>query len=150
MRNRVETRYSKKEKREESGRERNGAYGTESRAEKAESCVGRERRGPSISDVILVGVLLAAGASLKFFCGFAVFRGDEAEFHNSYVLSFNTYHKAEIQRSGRHRPSGRSDMPVFPGTPYLNFVSELVGAVVMAAFMRILSQERADSPLCLL
>jgi hypothetical protein len=25
----------------------------------------------------------------------------------------------------------------FPGTPYLNFVSELVGAVVMAAFMRI-------------
>jgi hypothetical protein len=83
---------------------------------------------------ILVGVLLAAG-QYSSFLWFAVSVG-MSEFHNSYVCLSITYIRPRNSKKRRHRPYDRSDMPFFLRTPYL-ICSELVGAVVMAAFMRI-------------
>ncbi|HPX03252.1 MAG TPA: hypothetical protein PK070_00765 [Synergistaceae bacterium] len=93
--------------------------------------------GLSISDVILVGVLLAAGAVLKFFVGSLFSVGMKPNFIIAmYCLSILII-RPKFKEAAVIGLLAGAICQFFPGTPYLNFVSELVGAVVMAAFMRI-------------
>ncbi|NLM96213.1 MAG: hypothetical protein GX175_01110 [Halanaerobiaceae bacterium] len=97
-----------------------------------------KKKGISVKDVILIGVLLAAGAVLKYFVGSIInIGGVKPNFVIAmYCLGIliirpNLYEAAAIGILAG------AICQFFPGTPYLNFISELAGAVVMCLMIRI-------------
>jgi hypothetical protein len=97
-----------------------------------------KKKGITIQDLILVGVLLAAGAVLKYFVGSIInFGGMKPNFLIAmYCLAImlirpNFYEGAIIGLLAG------AICQFFPGTPYLNFVSELAGAVVMSLIIKL-------------
>lgn len=97
-----------------------------------------KKKGISVKDVILIGVLLAAGAVLKYFVGSIInIGGVKPNFIIAMyclgilIIKPNVYEAAAIGLL-----SG-AICQFFPGTPYLNFISELAGAVVMCFMIRI-------------
>ena len=106
-----------------------------------------KREGLSISDVLLVGVLLAAGAVLKFFVGSMFSMGMKPNFIIAmYCLSILII-RPKFKEAAVIGLLAGAICQFFPGTPYLNFISELVGALVMAAFMYIPTRQGRFSPL---
>lgn len=99
--------------------------------------VTTKRKGLSITDVILVGVLLAAGAVLKFFVGSLFSAGMKPNFIIAmYCLAILLIKP----RFGEGLIIGLLAGVIcqfFPGTPYINLVSELVGAAVMVLVMSL-------------
>ena len=83
-----------------------------------------ETKGFSVQDLIIVAVLLAAGAVLKMFVGSVVnFFGMKPNFTiASYCLA--------ILLAG-------AICQFLPGTPWLNLISELLGAVTMFFMMKV-------------
>jgi len=122
---------------------------------KMEQGSGREQRvvtvekkeGLSISDVLLVGVLLAAGAVLKFFVGSMFSMGMKPNFIIAmYCLSILII-RPKFKEAAIIGLLAGAVCQFFPGTPYINFISELVGALVMAAFTHIPLRPGKFSPL---
>lgn len=74
--------------------------------------VSEKKKGLTISDVILIGVLLAAGAVLKFFVGSLFSAGHETELHHRDVLPDDPAHPAPPAGGCHYRPSGRRDLPI--------------------------------------
>jgi hypothetical protein len=99
--------------------------------------------GFSITDLILVAVLLAAGAVLKLFVGSIVnFFGMKPNFIIAmYCLAILLIRPAKIITAvGQAAVIGilaGAICQFLPGTPWLNFISELLGAVCMALLARI-------------
>jgi len=90
-----------------------------------------KRSGLTISDVILVGVLLAVGAVLKFFVG-SMFTVMKPNFIIAmYCLAILLIRPKFLEAIVIGILAG-AICQVFPGTPYINFISEPVGAIVMA------------------
>lgn len=90
------------------------------------------RAGLSISDVILVGVLLAVGAVLKFFVGSMFNTGMKPNFIIAmYCLAILLIRPKFLEAIIIGIIAG-AICQVFPGTPYINLISEPVGAIVMA------------------
>ena len=99
-----------------------------------------ETKGFSIQDLIIVAVLLAAGTVLKLFVGSVInFFGMKPNFIiASYCLAILLV---------RPRPNlvgcaiigilAGAICQFLPGTPWLNFISELLGAVAMFFMMKI-------------
>ena len=105
-----------------------------------------KREGLSISDVLLVGVLLAAGAVLKFFVGSMFSMGMKPNFIIAmYCLSILII-RPKFKEAAVIGLLAGAICQFFPGTPYINFASELVGSLVMAAFMCIPLKQGNFSP----
>jgi len=101
-------------------------------AVKKREVVKAQKRGLSISDVILVGVLLAVGAVLKFFVGSLFNAGMKPNFIIAmYCLAILLIKPRFIEAIFIGIIAG-AICQVFPGTPYINLISEPVGAIVMA------------------
>ncbi len=104
-------------------------------------------RGLSISDIILIGVLLAAGAVLKFFVGSMFSMGMKPNFIIAMYCLAILIIRPKFKEAAIIGLIAGAICQFFPGTPYLNFVSELVGALVMAAFMYIPLKHGRFSPI---
>ncbi len=97
----------------------------------------------SISDLILVAVLLAAGAVLKLCVGSVInFFGMKPNFIIAmYCLAILLIRpgktSAAIGQAAIIGIIAGAICQFLPGTPWLNFISELLGAVCMALLIRI-------------
>ncbi|HEX2925592.1 MAG TPA: tryptophan transporter [Ruminiclostridium sp.] len=106
----------------------------------------REKKaGLTISDVILVGVLLAVGAVLKFFVGSMFNAGMKPNFIIAmYCLAILLIKPRFFEAIVIGIIAG-AICQVFPGTPYLNLVSEPVGALIMAVLVYLPLQIKSFS-----
>ncbi len=98
----------------------------------------QETKGFSIQDLILVAVLLAAGAVLKLFVGSVVnFFGMKPNFIiASYCLAILLV-RPNLAGCAIIGLLAGAICQFLPGTPWLNFISELLGAVAMYFMIRI-------------
>ncbi len=97
-----------------------------------------ETKGFSVQDLILVAVLLAAGAVLKLFVGSVInFFGMKPNFIiASYCLAILLVRPKLIECAIIGILAG-AICQFLPGTPWLNFISELLGAVAMFFMIRV-------------
>lgn len=91
-----------------------------------------KKAGLSISDVILVGVLLAVGAVLKFFVGSMFSTGMKPNFIIAMYCLAILLIKPRFFEAIIIGIIAGAVCQVFPGTPYINLISEPIGAMVMA------------------
>jgi len=98
----------------------------------------KAKKGLSVKDIILVAVLLAAGAVLKFFVGqFVSIGGMKPNFIIAmYCLAVLLIKPKPYEAAVVGLLAG-AVCQLFPGTPYLNFVSELLGALAMSLLILI-------------
>ena len=98
----------------------------------------QEKKGFSIQDLILVAVLLAAGAVLKLFVGSVVnFFGMKPNFLiAAYCLAILLV-RPNLAGCAIIGLLAGAICQFLPGTPYLNFISELLGAVAMFFMMKV-------------
>ena len=98
----------------------------------------QEKKGFSIQDLILVAVLLAAGAVLKLFVGSVVnFFGMKPNFIiASYCLAILLVRPNLVGCAIIGILAG-AICQFLPGTPWLNFISELLGAVAMFFMIKV-------------
>lgn len=98
----------------------------------------QESKGFSIQDLILVAVLLAAGAVLKLFVGSVInFFGMKPNFIiASYCLAILLVRPNLLQCAVIGILAG-AICQFLPGTPWLNFISEFLGAVAMYFMIKI-------------
>jgi len=108
----------------------------ENRAEKRE-IVREQKKGLQITDIMLIGILLAAGAVLKFFVGSVINFGMKPNFIIAMYCLIILLVKPRLHEAAIIGLLAGAVCQFFPGQPYINFVSELVGAVVMALFIKI-------------
>ena len=98
----------------------------------------QETKGFSIQDLILVAVLLAAGSVLKLFVGSVVnFFGMKPNFIiAAYCLAILLIRPGLAGGAIIGLLAG-AICQFLPGTPWLNFISELLGALVMCLMIRV-------------
>jgi hypothetical protein len=98
----------------------------------------QETKGFSVQDLIVVAVLLAAGAVLKLFVGSVVnFFGMKPNFIiASYCLAILLVRPNLVGCAIIGILAG-AICQFLPGTPWLNFISELLGAVAMFFMMKV-------------
>lgn len=94
--------------------------------------VKEKKAGLSVSDVILVGVLLAVGAVLKFFVGSLFSAGMKPNFIIAMYCLAILLIKPKFFEAIIIGFIAGAICQVFPGTPYINLISEPVGAIAMA------------------
>lgn len=93
----------------------------------------KERKaGLSTADVLLIGVLLAVGAVLKFFVGSMISVGMKPNFIIAMYCLAILLIKPKFLEAIIIGILAGAICQVFPGTPYINIISEPVGAIVMA------------------
>lgn len=93
-------------------------------------------KGLGLSEIIFIGILLAAGAVLKFFVG-SMFTVVKPNFIIAmYCLAMLIIRPRLVEAAIIGLLSGVV-CQLFPGTPYVNLVSEIVGAVCMYFLMKI-------------
>lgn len=96
------------------------------------------RRGMSVSDLILVAVLLAAGAVLKYFAGSII---NIAGMKPNFIIAM--YCLAILLIRPRFYESviigllAGAVCQLFPGSPYINLISEVCGAAVMGLMIKL-------------
>jgi len=95
------------------------------------------KKGLSVSDVLLVGVLLAAGAVLKFFVGSLFSVGMKPNFIIAMYCLAIFLIKPRLGEALIIGVLAGAVCQFFPGTPYINLISEPVGAVLMALLCRL-------------
>ena len=97
-----------------------------------------EKKGLQVSDIILIAVLLAAGAVLKYFAGSIInFFGMKPNFIIAmYCLALLLIRPQFLECVIIGLLAG-AICQVLPGTPYINFISELLGAIVMGLLIKV-------------
>jgi hypothetical protein len=97
----------------------------------------KKKKGLEVRDVLLIGILLAAGAVLKFFVGSVINFGMKPNFIIAmYCLIIMLIRPGFIEAAIIGILAG-AICQFFPGQPYINFVSELLGAVAMCLLIKI-------------
>lgn len=97
-----------------------------------------EKKGLQIRDLILVAVLLAAGAVLKFFVGSLInIGGMKPNFIIAMYCMAIALINANVAAAAVIGILAGAICQFFPGTPYLNFASEFAGAIVMSLLIKI-------------
>ena len=97
-----------------------------------------EKKGLQIRDLILVAVLLAAGAVLKFFVGSLInLGGMKPNFIIAMYCMAIALINANVAAAAVIGILAGAICQFFPGTPYLNFASEFAGAVVMSLLPKL-------------
>ena len=109
---------------------------TENIARKRE-IVHEEKKGLGIRDVLLIGILLAAGAVLKFFVGTVINFGMKPNFIIAMYCLTILLIKPRVREAAVIGILAGAICQFFPGQPYINFVSELAGAVTMCLLTMI-------------
>ncbi|EGD48663.1 hypothetical protein Cpap_3086 [Ruminiclostridium papyrosolvens DSM 2782] len=104
-----------------------------------------KKAGLTISDVILVGVLLATGAVLKFFVGSMFNAGMKPNFIIAMYCLAILIIKPRLSEAIIIGIIAGAICQVFPGTPYINIISEPLGALVMALLISLPIKFRAYS-----
>jgi hypothetical protein len=105
-------------------------------AEKRE-VIRREKKGLDVRDLLLTGMLLAAGAVLKLVVGSVINFGMKPNFIIAmYCLVIMLIRPGLVEAAIIGLLSG-AICQFFPGQPYINFVSELLGAAAMCLFIKI-------------
>ena len=97
-----------------------------------------EKKGLNVRDLIVIAVLLAAGAVLKLFVGSVVnFFGMKPNFIiASYCLAILLV-RPKLYQSAIIGLLAGAICQFLPGTPWLNFISELVGAIAMGLLIHV-------------
>src|SRR5574344_588092 len=97
-----------------------------------------KKHGLSIRDLILAGILLAAGAVLKFFVGSLInIGGMKPNFIIAMYCMAIVLIRPKVFEAAIIGIIAGAICQFFPGTPYLNLVSEFAGAVAMALLIKI-------------
>jgi hypothetical protein len=96
-----------------------------------------EKNGLGISDVLLVGILLAVGAVLKFFVGSVINFGMKPNFIIAMYCLTILLVKPRVREALIIGLLAGAVCQVFPGQPYINMVSEPIGALAMALLAMI-------------
>ena len=100
--------------------------------------ITQEKKGMTARDMLLIGILLAAGAVLKFFVGsFFNFAGMKPNFVIAMYCLIILLIRPKVYEAAVIGLLAGFVCQFFPGQPYLNFASELVGAVAMSLLIRI-------------
>lgn len=100
--------------------------------------VKEKKNGLSVQDIILVAVLLAAGAVLKFFVGSLLnFGGMKPNFIIAMYCLAIMLIKPKLHECAIIGILAGIICQFFPGTPYLNLASELLGAVAMGLLLNL-------------
>ena len=98
---------------------------------------GHGKKGLAIRDVLLIGILLAAGAVLKFFVGSVINFGMKPNFIIAMYCLIVLLIKPTLVEAAIIGLLSGAICQFFPGQPYINFVSELAGAAAMCLLSRI-------------
>ena len=120
-------------------------------AEKREVVANQQSNGLSVQDLILVAVLVAAGAVLKLtVANFLSIGGCKANFMiASYCLAIILIRPKVYQSAIIGLLVGLvSQIPMLNATPMVNIASELVGAVVCGVLVTVLVKVAADNKAC--
>jgi hypothetical protein len=96
-----------------------------------------EKRGFTTAEALFVGLLLAAGAVLKFFVGSVITFGMKPNFIIAMYCLCIVLTKPGFGKAAVIGLLSGAICQFFPGQPFINFPSELIGAVVMCALVRI-------------
>ncbi len=96
-----------------------------------------KKQGLQVSDLLLIGVLLAAGAVLKFFVGSVINFGMKPNFIIAMYCLTILLIRPRLREAAIIGLLAGAICQFFPGQPYINFASELVGAIVMALLILI-------------
>lgn len=97
-----------------------------------------EKKGLSLQDLLLTAVLLAAGAVLKFFVGSIInFGGMKPNFIIAMYCMAIALIRPKVYYSIIIGLLAGAICQFFPGTPWLNFASELAGALCMGLLIYI-------------
>lgn len=96
------------------------------------------QKGFDVSALILVAVLLAAGAVLKLTVGsFVNFFGMKPNFIIAMYCLAILLVRPNLGQAAIIGLIAGGVCQLLPGTPYLNFISEFLGAITMAALIRV-------------
>ena len=97
-----------------------------------------KKLGLQIRDLVLVAILLAAGAVLKFFVGsFINIGGMKPNFIIAMYCMAIVLIRPGIMEAAIIGILAGAICQFFPGTPYLNFASEIAGTLAMALIIRV-------------
>jgi hypothetical protein len=99
--------------------------------------VQREKKGLQIRDILLIGILLASGAVLKFFVGTVINIGMKPNFIISMYCLAILLIKPRLYEAAIIGVIAGAVCQFFPGQPYINLVSELTGAIAVCLLARI-------------
>jgi hypothetical protein len=95
------------------------------------------KKGLQIRDVLLIGILLAAGVVLRTAVGTVINFGMKPNFIIAmYCLTILLIKPGFVEAAIIGILSG-AVCQLFPGQPYINFVSELLGALAMCLLARV-------------
>lgn len=98
----------------------------------------KESSGLGLKEIILIAVLLAAGAVLKFFAGSVInFGGMKPNFIIAMYCLAIMIIKPKLREAAIIGLLAGVTCQFFPGTPWLNIGSELVGAVAMCLLLKL-------------
>ncbi len=96
------------------------------------------KKGFDVSALILVAVLLAAGAVLKMTVGsFVNFFGMKPNFIIAMYCLAILLVRPNMVQAGIIGLLAGAVCQLLPGSPYINFISEFLGALCMAALIRV-------------
>jgi hypothetical protein len=98
---------------------------------------GQEKKGLGIREILLTGILLAAGAVLKFFVGSIINFGMKPNFIIAMYCLVILLVRPRLVEAAIIGLLAGAICQFFPGQPYINFVSELTGALAMCLLIRI-------------
>ena len=95
-----------------------------------------KQKGLSISDILLIGILLAAGAVLKFFVG-SMFTFVKPNFIIAMYCLIILLIRPRVYEALIIGILAGGVCQFFPGTPYINFIGEALGALTMALMLKL-------------
>jgi len=96
-----------------------------------------KKTGLDVADVLLIGVLLAVGAVLKFFVGSIINFGMKPNFIIAMYCLIILLIKPRLREAAIIGILAGAVCQFFPGQPYINFVSELLGAAAMCLLIKL-------------
>ncbi|MDR1787899.1 MAG: hypothetical protein LBR16_05550 [Treponema sp.] len=107
------------------------------RAGQRREVLERKEKGLGLREILLTGILLAAGAVLKFFVGSVINFGMKPNFIIAMYCLIILLIRPRLYEAAIIGLLAGAVCQFFPGQPYLNFASELAGALVMAVLVKV-------------
>ena len=99
--------------------------------------VQQEKKGLQIRDILLIGILLASGAVLKFFVGTVINIGMKPNFIISMYCLAILLIRPRLYEAAIIGLIAGAVCQFFPGQPYINLISELTGAIAVCLLAKI-------------
>jgi hypothetical protein len=96
-----------------------------------------KKRAFNTAEILFIGILLAAGAVLKFFVGNVINFGMKPNFIIAMYCLCILLSRPSLVKAAVIGLLAGAICQFFPGQPFLNFASELIGALVMCLLVRV-------------